>query len=38
MVYTIEEYDILIYFPEDVHKEYFHQRTKNILEELAKIL
>jgi len=38
MVYTIEEYDILIYFSEDVHKVYFHQRTKNILEELAKLL
>ena len=38
MLYTIEEYDILIYFPKDIHKVYFHQRTKNIIKELAKLL
>jgi hypothetical protein len=38
MVPTIEEYGVLIEFPEDIHKVYFHQKIEDTIEELAKLL
>jgi hypothetical protein len=38
MVLTIKKYDVLTYFPEDVHKLYFNQRIENTMEKFAKLL